>query len=189
MRMPERVWPRAWAPLAFLLLAGPFAKAQDQAELRWQEFRSEPGNFLVWVPAAPEKQPAVGLPAGSAIWQLPGSSSPTRVGFGFVAGRKPMKGPEGDVFLDDFSKDQARSLEGSLGGARKMTMGGWPGREMKILFAAGEIRMCLLVRVFLVGETRLFVQVAAPVERGTLPEHLKILDSFKLIDETRTPRD
>jgi hypothetical protein len=43
-------------------------------------------------------------------------------------------------------------------------------------------------RVFIVDHTKLFVRIVIPEERSGLPDHRKILDSFKLIDEDKHPR-
>lgn len=180
---------RMFCALAALLAASAGrADGQSETKAEWQEFRSEEGNFLLWIPAKPEEIKVDRCPPGAKVWQASGDSLLTVFQFGFISRQKEREASELDGFLEDLAQETAQSMKGSVVSSRKISLGGWPGRETRIKFAAGEIKMCLMDRVFIVDQTKLFVRIVVPEERSDLPDHRKILDSFKLIDEARHPR-
>jgi len=173
---------------AWAAVSGGRGLAQDPPKADGQEFRSAEGNFLLWLPAGPEEISADRCPPAAKVWQASGPASLTLVQFGFVGGQQRMEGDAIDASLEGLARETAEILKGSLVSTKKITLGRWPGRELRIRFSAGEIRMCLLERMFRVGDTRLFVRIMVPEEESSLSEHRKVLDSFKLIDESRESR-
>jgi hypothetical protein len=163
--------------------------ASVAGEVDWQEFRSEEGNFLLWVPAKPEELKVAGCPPGAKVWQASGDSLLTLFQFGFIGRQKPMDEAGIEAFLDGLAAENAETLKGTVLSTKKVTLSRWPGRETRIAFSAAGIKMCLLDRVFLVKDTKLFVRLLIPEERSAHPENRKILDSFKLIDESRVARE
>lgn len=155
----------------------------------WQEFRSEEGNFLLWVPAKPEEIKVANCPPGARVWQASGDELLTLFQFGFIGRQKDMTQPEVDAFLEGLARESAESLKGTVVSSKKVTLSRWPGRESRVKFMAGEVEMCLLDRVFVVDRVKLFVRIMIPAERANQPEHRKILDSFKLIDESRASKE
>jgi hypothetical protein len=178
-----------WAMAAILAACADGVGAQEEQKTEWQEFRSDEANFLLWIPAKPTELKVDGCPPGAKVWQASGDSLLTVFQFGFISRQKHMEGSQIDAFLEGLAKETAESLNGSVVSAQKITLSRWPGRETKIKFAAGEIKMCLIERVFIVRDTKLFVRIVVPEERSGLPDHRKILDSFKLIDEAKHPRE
>ena len=174
--------------LLLLAAAGP-GRAQSEPKPEWQEFRSEEGNFLLWVPAKPEEIKVAGCPPGARVWQASGDELLTLFQFGFIGKQKPADGAQAQDFLEGLGRETAESLKGKVLDGRKITLGGWPGRETRIRFDAGEIPMCLLDRVFLVRDVKLFVRIIVPESHRDSPAHRKILDSFKLVDESRVARE
>ena len=161
--------------------------AQEKAD--WQEFRTELGNFLLWVPAKPEELKVDGCPPGAQIWQASGDSLLTVFQFGYIGKQELVKPAEADRVLGDLVKETAARTRGSVDRSDRITLSGWPGRESRIRFTAGEIRMCMIERLVLIRDTKLFVRIVVPEDRADRPENRKILDSFKLIDEQKSPRE
>jgi hypothetical protein len=187
MNVPRRLflWSTGW-----LVAVSSFAgAAQGDPKADWQEFRTEEGNFLIWVPAKPEELKVAGCPPGAHVWQASGDSLLTVFQVGFISRQEQMDRPRADAFLEGLAKETAESMKGSVARSRKITLSRWPGRESLIRFAAGEIKMCLMERIYLVADRKLFVRIVVPEERSELPDYRKILDSFKLIDEARHPLD
>ncbi len=185
--------PREWllgcAMTAMLVATAEQGLAQDQPKETWQEFRSEEGNFLLWVPAKCEELKVDGCPPGAKVWQGSGDSLLTLFQFGFISRQKPLEGASLDTFLETLGQETATTMKGRVTSTKKISLSRWPGRETCIKFSAGEIKMCLLDRTFLVQDTKLFVRIIIPEERLALPENRKILDSFKLVDESRVSRE
>jgi hypothetical protein len=178
----------AWIAVGALLASGAAGRAQ-QAEPKeaWQEFRSVEGNFLLWVPATPEEIKVKGCPPGAQVWQASGATL-ALFQFGYIGRQKAADDKEIDALLDGLAAESAESLKGSVDTVKKITLSGWPGREARIRFAAGEVPMVLLDRIFLVRDVKLFVRVMVPESESAQPSYRKILDSFKLIDESRVSR-
>lgn len=174
--------------LAAALLA-PAPKQDPPPKADWQEFRSVEGNFLLWVPAKPEELKVDGCPPGAKVWQASGDSLLTLFQFGFIGRQKRMDPDQAGKFLEGLAQESAESLKGEVVSLKKVTLSGWPGLETRIRFGAGEVRMCMLDRVFLVGDVKLFVRVMVPESESAQPAHRKILDSFKLLDESRVSRE
>lgn len=168
--------------------AGSFS-AGSQEKPEWQEFRSEPGNFLLWVPGKPEELKVENCPPGAQIWQASGDSLLTVFQFGYVGKQDPVKPADRDRLLGKLVQETADRMKGSVASSEKISLSGWPGRESRITFGAGEIRMCMIDRLFLIRDTKLFVRIVVPEERAGNADHRKILDSFKLIDEAKCPRE
>lgn len=161
----------------------------SQEKPEWQEFRSEQANFLLWVPGKPEELKVDGCPPGAQIWQASGDSLLTVFQFGYIGRQDRVKAEERDRLLGDLVQETAHRMKGSVDRSDPILLSGWPGRESRIKFAAGEIRMCLIERLFLIRDTKLFVRIVVPEERAGNADHRKILDSFKLIDEAKAPRE
>jgi len=175
--------------VAVLLVAAPVrGLAQAEPGATWQEFRSEEGNFLLWVPAKCEELKVEGCPPGAKVWQG-WDSLLTMFQFGFIGRQKPLEGDALDAFLDGLAQETASTLKGAIASTKKISLSRWPGRETCIRYSAGGIKMCLLDRTFLVKDTKLFVRIVIPEGRLALPENRKILDSFKLVDESRVSRE
>jgi hypothetical protein len=156
--------------------------------VEWQEFRSDEGNFLLWVPAKPEELKVDGCPPGAKLWQASGDSLLTLFQFGFIGRQKPMDEAGVEAFLDGLASENAETLKGTVLSTKKVTLSRWPGRETRIRFPAGDVPMVLLDRIFLVRDVKVFVRVMIPESEAAQPSYRKILDSFKLIDESRASR-
>lgn len=176
--------------LAALVAAGAGSVGSaSQEKPQWQEFRSELGNFLLWVPDRPEELKVEGCPPGAQIWQGSGDSLLTVFQFGYIGRQDRVPAAERDRLLGDLVQETADRMKGSVERSDRITLSGWPGRESRIQFAAGEIRMCMIDRLFLIRDTKLFIRIVVPAERAGDADHRKILDSFKLIDEAKSPRE
>ena len=174
---------------AILAAAALLGAAQSEPATEWREFRSEEGNFLLWIPAKPEELKVDGCPPGARVWQASGDALLTLFQFGFIGKQKDLAGAEADAFLEGLARESAESLSGTVVGSKKVTLSRWPGRETRVTFKAGDVDMVLMDRVYIVDRVKLFVRVMVPADRADRAEHRKILDSFKLIDEGRVARD
>jgi hypothetical protein len=114
----------------------------------WQEFRSEEGNFLLWIPAKPEEIKVDRCPPGARVWQASGEPLLTLFQFGFISRQKEMSESEADAFLEAATRASAEGLKGSVTSTRKVTLSRWPGRETQVKFMAGHVEMCLFDRVY-----------------------------------------
>lgn len=178
-----------WSVPALLTGFGSRVQAQSEPKPEWQEFRSAEGNFLLWVPGKPAELKVEGCPPGAQVWQASGDSLLTVFQFGYISRQKPLEGDAADAFLEGLARDTAESMKGSVVSGKKISLSRWPGRESRISFSMGGLKMGLTERVFLVRETKLFVRIVVPEDNASSPDHRKILDSFKLIDEARERRD
>ena len=122
------------------------------------------------------------------MWQASGDALLTLFQFGFIGRQKTMDAAQADEFLVGLARESAESLKGEVLGGKKVTLSGWPGRETRIRFGAGEFKMILLERVFLVRDVKLFVRVMVPESESGQEAYRKILDSFKMLDESRVSR-
>ncbi|MBV8880563.1 MAG: hypothetical protein JO332_11395 [Planctomycetaceae bacterium] len=176
---------------AATLLTALAGHAETQAGPRadWQEFRSEPGNFLLWVPGKPEELKVEGCAPGAQVWQASGDSLLTVFQFGYIGRQERVRGTDRDRLLGELVQETADRMKGTVVSSDRITLSGWPGRESRIKFAAGEIPMCMIDRLYLIRDTKLFVRIVVPEERAGNADHRKILDSFKLIDEAKCPRE
>jgi len=173
-----------WSVPALLTGFGGRAQAQSDQKPEWQEFRSDEGNFLLWIPTKPEELKVEGCPPGARVWQASGDSLLTVFQFGYIGRQKRLEGAPLDAFLEGLARETAETMKGSVVSTKKISLSRWPGRETRISFSMGGIKMSLTERVFLVQETKLFVRIVVPEDRSS-SDHRKILDSFKLIDEAR----
>lgn len=178
-----------WATGWLVTVSSFLGAAQSEPKVEWQEFRTEEGNFLLWVPAKAEELKVEGCPPGAHVWQASGDALLTVFQFGFISRQKQLDRPQADAFLEELAQETAESMKGSVVRGRKISLSRWPGRETRIRFSAGEIQMCLMERLYLVADRKLFVRIVVPEDRADLLDHRKILDSFKLIDEAKQPLD
>jgi hypothetical protein len=166
---------RTLASLAFLTALAPaIASAQD-----WKEFNSQECRCSAQFPGTPQlktqgMQTKVGtLEAKMFILEMPSAFYATA----YVDYPKEGLGKKAPDELLDGARDGAvGNVKGKLANETKISMNGYPGRELRIE-APGDL--ALQARIYLVKERLYQILVVMPKAKEGEAEAKKFLDSFK----------
>lgn len=168
----------------FVLLAvllGGCDGATEQKDLEWLNFESESGRFSVLFPGAPDEQvesvqTAIGV-IETQFFMVTQRDLAYSVN---LADYPPEMIAAGDTqqMLDGARDGAVSNVNGELLEEKELTLGGYPGRELKV--RVEEEGIVVRARIYLVNE-RLYVIQAMSKERLASSEDIdKFLDSFEL---------
>lgn len=170
---------RVLAPLALLFLAGVLVPAVASAQ-EWKDFTSAECRCSAQFPGMPQQrtqplQSKLGaLEAKMIILDVPGTAFYALFYMDYpkdaVSSRKP------DDLLADAKDAAVSNVKGKLASESKITMNGFPGRELRI-DAPGDMQ--LNARMYVVKERLYQAIVVLPKTREGSGDAKKFLDSFK----------
>jgi hypothetical protein len=166
---------RHLASLAFVVALAPaIALAQD-----WKEFNSEDCRCSAAFPGTPQPktqgmQTKVGtLEAKMFMLEMPNAF----YAMAFVDYPKEAMGKQSPDQLLESARDGAvGNVKGKLASETKISMNGYPGRELRIE-APGDL--ALVARLYLVKERLYQILVVMPKAKEGTADAKKFLDSFK----------
>lgn len=167
---------RISAPVAFLLALAPaVASAQE-----WKDFTSAECRCSAQFPGTPQQRTQ---PAQSKFGSLEGKiitlDVPGNAWFAVYFTDYPKDAAEKrkpDVILNDARDEAVKNVKGKLATETKITMNGFPGRELRI-DAPGD--MTLHARMYVVNERLYHLLVVTSKAKDASADAKKFLESFK----------
>ena len=167
---------RIRAPLMFLLTLAPaVAMAQE-----WKDFTSAECRCSAQLPGMPQQrsntmQSKFGtLDAKMIMLDVPGTAFFALFYVDYP--KDVITKDKPDEILNDVREAAVANVKGKLRSETKITMNGFPGREVKI---DSPGKMVMHGRIYLVKERLYQVIVVMPESRESAGESKKFLDSFK----------
>lgn len=174
----------------FLIAIAAVAYYQLHKPVEWQEFVSSAGGFSVSVPGKPKEQVQkqfVGLACGTVDMHnfiveqgdlaYVISYTDTLGGAELV---RTFKEKEKDM-LDGAREGALEKSQGRLISETSITLGKYPGRQIKIAAERGGVKFTAHWRFFLVGTQIYQLGVLSPDTINATQEMVRFFDSFKLI--------
>jgi hypothetical protein len=166
---------RMLASFAFVVALAPaLASAQD-----WKEFSSQECRCSAQYPGNPQpKTQAMQTKVGTLEAKMFMLEMPTAFyAMAYVDYPKDALGKKPPDELLDGARDGAvGNVKGKLGSETKISMNGYPGRELRIE-APGDL--ALQARIYMVKERLYQILVVMPKSKESEAEAKKFLDSFK----------
>lgn len=168
-----------WIVLAIAVIVGLF---YYQKQTAWREIVSSEGKFSVWMPGQPTEgmQKQATLIGDVDLHNLILEQYGRAYMASYTDFPDKMITPEKEDDMLDGGRDGAvAKTQGTLVSETRISLGGNPGRELKI--EAQSRKLIVHARVYLVNKKRLYqLLMFAPKDSSTNEEASRFLDSFKL---------
>jgi hypothetical protein len=164
-------------PLLLLLLSG-VAYAQPA----WRELRSTEGRFAAKFPGTPQQmtkpmRTAMGN-LTARLFLLEAKDQPFYAIAYVDYPKEKITGKKADELLDGARDSAVTNVGGKLAGEQKITLGGFPGRELRVEKIRGD--MILVCRLYLVDE-RLYQALVVMPRAKESPEAIQpFFDGFAI---------
>ncbi|HEX9423311.1 MAG TPA: hypothetical protein VF899_08715 [Pyrinomonadaceae bacterium] len=136
----------------FLMLVSCALAYGIQAETEWIKFTSAEGQFSVLLPHKPKFE-AITDPSIKELTNY--RYTELEKGYGFICEYYdlPSTGADLQSFLDDTRDGIIRGAGATKVGEEKITLDGYPGRELELAFRVNdEVEMTALTRIYVVGK-------------------------------------
>lgn len=160
-RRPRASHAALLAPAALVLAFSSSATAQGSQE--WQAFAPRNGGFSVSLPGSPKAERKVSKEGGSQTvdqdYELETDTSLFKIGYQEYDARS-AKLVKVDELLDEVSKAAVGEMGGKNARPSKVSLNGFPGREVAAKIEEGGHSGTVRLRVFWAGR-RLYMQLAA----------------------------
>ncbi|MEO8288279.1 MAG: hypothetical protein ABI670_17780 [Chloroflexota bacterium] len=144
----------------------------------WYDFSPTDGSFTVLMPKTPDYS-TTNMPNGQTTEMYGVKQGPIAYVLKYADYPHALIAKTGaDKWLDNERDYIVAGVQGKLLSESKISLDGYPGRELRVLADDGKYRIC---RIYLVGDRFYNVYVVMPDEGSLTPEIERYLDSLKLL--------